>query len=162
MSLRELAQATGSSKGLLSQVENGVANPTLQVLTRIAAALDATLGELVRSPLTAPELIHADWADPEHAHEVAIRTLFTSFERRRLEVSESAMPAGRQSMKSAHGNASIEYAYVLSGQVTIASQGWSMALGTGDALRFSAEFDHSYRTDEQPARVLTIVAFADD
>ena len=162
LSLRDLAEATGSSKALLSQLERGLANPTLNVLLRVADALGVTLQELARTPLAAPQLISADWVDPDRLDEVAVRTLFTSFERRRLEFSEAAFPPGQQSSKVSHGRGSVEYAYVLDGAVTISSHGWSVDLGRGDALRFSAEHDHGYRTGADSARVLTVVAFTDD
>lgn len=38
------------SKSYLSTLESGLGNPTLDVLTRIAAALDMTLGDLVGGP----------------------------------------------------------------------------------------------------------------
>lgn len=162
MSLRDLAETTGSSKALLSQIERGVANPTIGVLTRIADALDVTLHELVRSPLLAPQLVPGDWSDLGSIDEVAVRTLFTSFERRRLEISESAVPAGHSSSKSSHGRGSVEYAYVLDGAVTVASNGWTVELGRGDGLRFSAEFEHVYTGGPDGARMLTVVAFTDD
>lgn len=162
MSLRDLAEVTGSSKALLSQIERGVANPTIGVLTRVAGALDVTLHELVRSPLLAPQLVAGDWGDLASLDEVAVRTIFTSFERRRLEISEAALPAGDSSSKSSHGRGSEEYAYLLDGAVTVTSNGWSVELAPGDGLRFSAEFDHVYTGGPAGARVLTIVAFTDD
>lgn len=162
MSLRDLAEATGSSKALLSQIERGSANPTIGVLTRVADALGVTLHELVRSPLLAPQRISADWAGLSALDDVAVRTLFTSFERRRLEMSEAAVPSGHASSKSSHGRGSVEYAYVLEGAVTVSSRGWSMELARGDGLRFSAEHEHVYVGGPEGARVLTVVAFADD
>lgn len=162
MSLRDLAEATGSSKALLSQIERGVANPTIGVLTRVADALDVTLHELVRSPLLTPQLVPGGWSDLDGLDDVAVRTLFTSFERRRLEISEAAMPAAQPSSKSSHGRGSVEYAYVLEGAVTVASHGWSVELARGDGLRFSAEFEHVYTGGPGGARVLTVVAFTDD
>jgi transcriptional regulator with XRE-family HTH domain len=162
MSLRDLAEETGSSKALLSQIERGVANPTIGVLTRIADALDVTVHELLRSPLLAPEVVTGGWADLATLDEVAVRTLFTSFERRRLEISESAVPAGHASSRSTHGRGSVEYAYVLDGAVTVTSNGWSVELDRGDGLRFSAEHDHVYTGGPDGARVLTVVAFTDD
>ncbi|MCA9609497.1 MAG: helix-turn-helix transcriptional regulator [Myxococcales bacterium] len=48
LTLTEVAERCGLSKGYLSTIESGGgANPTLEVLTRIAAALDVTVGELV-------------------------------------------------------------------------------------------------------------------
>ncbi|GAB3197913.1 cupin domain-containing protein [Nocardioides hungaricus] len=162
MSLRDLAEATGSSKALLSQIERAVANPTIGVLTRVADALGVTLHELVRSPLLAPQRVTGDWADLDDLDDVALRTLFTSFERRRLEISEAALPTGHASSKSSHGRGSVEYAYVLDGAVTVTSRDWAIELGRGDGLRFSAEYDHVYTGGPAGARVLTVVAFADD
>lgn len=162
MSLRDLAETTGSSKALLSQIERGVANPTIGVLTRVADALDVTLHELVRSPLLAPQLIPGTWNDLDSLDDVAVRTLFTSFERRRIEISEAAMPAGEPSTKSSHGRGSVEYAYLLEGAATVASNGWTVDLAPGDGLRFSAEFDHVYTSGPAGARLVTIVAFSDD
>jgi transcriptional regulator with XRE-family HTH domain len=51
MTLTELAESCGLSKGYLSTIEGGAgANPTLDVLTKIATALDVTVGELVGQP----------------------------------------------------------------------------------------------------------------
>src|SRR3954468_21255452 len=48
LSLRDLAQRTGVSAPMLSQVERGETSPTLQVATRIAGGLDLTLSQLLR------------------------------------------------------------------------------------------------------------------
>jgi len=51
LSLRELARRIGTSKALLSQIENVQANPTIDVLERIATALNLSIGDLIRTPL---------------------------------------------------------------------------------------------------------------
>lgn len=40
----QLAKLTGISQGKISKIESGEANPTLKVMTKIATALDMTLG----------------------------------------------------------------------------------------------------------------------
>lgn len=48
MTLEEVAQQTGVSKGYLSQLENGKEkNPTIEVLGKIAAALGTTIADLL-------------------------------------------------------------------------------------------------------------------
>jgi hypothetical protein len=121
-----------------------------------------TLHELVRSQVLTPQLVPGGWSELGSLDDVAVRTLFTSFARRRLEISEAAMPAGQSSAKSSHGRGSIEYAYLLEGAVAVASNGWSVDLGRGDGLRFSAEFEHVYTSGQAGARLMTIVAFTDD
>src|ERR687894_2103697 len=48
LSLRDLAQRTGVSAPMLSQVERGETSPTLAVASRIAAGLELTLSQLLR------------------------------------------------------------------------------------------------------------------
>src|ERR1700716_2338655 len=48
LSLRELAQRSGVSAPMLSQVERGETSPTLTVATRIAAGLELRLSQLLR------------------------------------------------------------------------------------------------------------------
>src|SRR5213596_751975 len=48
LSLRDLAQRSGVSAPMLSQVERGETSPTLAVAARIAAGLELTLSQLLR------------------------------------------------------------------------------------------------------------------
>jgi len=55
LSLSELARATAVSKATLSGIENGRANPTIETLAGLAAALRVSLGELLEE-LPEPEV----------------------------------------------------------------------------------------------------------
>ena len=48
LSLRDLAERSGVSAPMLSQVERGETSPTLQVAKRIATGLDLRLSQLLR------------------------------------------------------------------------------------------------------------------
>src|SRR5215203_5893686 len=48
LSLRDLAQRSGVSAPMLSQVERGETSPTLAIAARIAAGLELTLSQLLR------------------------------------------------------------------------------------------------------------------
>ena len=48
LSLRDLAQRSGVSAPMLSQVERGETSPTLQIAARIAGGLDLRLSQLLR------------------------------------------------------------------------------------------------------------------
>src|SRR5437879_6342746 len=48
LSLRDLAERTGVSAPMLSQVERGETSPTLSVASRIAAGLELSLSQLLR------------------------------------------------------------------------------------------------------------------
>ena len=48
LSLRDLAERSGVSAPMLSQVERGETSPTLQIASRIASGLDLRLSQLLR------------------------------------------------------------------------------------------------------------------
>ena len=48
LSLRDLAERSGVSAPMLSQVERGETSPTLQVANRIASGLELSLSQLLR------------------------------------------------------------------------------------------------------------------
>src|SRR5947209_20485628 len=56
-SLDALANASGVSRSMLSQVERNQANPTLAVAFRIARALGMSLGELAETPGATSSLV---------------------------------------------------------------------------------------------------------
>ncbi|MEO3860181.1 XRE family transcriptional regulator [Acrocarpospora sp. B8E8] len=161
-SVRELAELTGVSKALISQIERGVANPTIEVLTRVAHALGLTFAELTRVHLTGPEVIRRGEGTTVAVGETTVRSLFAAPDRRRFELAEGDLPPMTRSTKSAHGPGSVEHAYVVSGEVTVETSAWSVCLDEGDAVRFAAELDHVYVTGERGCRVLTLLSFSED
>src|SRR5947207_6921865 len=71
LSLDALASLAGVSKGLLVQIENGQANPSIATLCKVAAALGASVADLVQVsgqhpaevlPAAAPRLL---WRGPK-------------------------------------------------------------------------------------------------
>ncbi|WP_261843833.1 helix-turn-helix domain-containing protein [Aliamphritea ceti] len=54
--LEQLAEQSGVSRSMLSQIERGKANPTLAVTCRVAQALNISIAELVEEPWTQPSI----------------------------------------------------------------------------------------------------------
>ena len=79
LSLRDLAERSGVSAPMLSQVERGDTSPTLAVAQKIAAGLDLTLSQLLRLD--------------EDRHVVVVRTGDRRTRRRRGHRVEELTPA---------------------------------------------------------------------
>ncbi len=158
-SLRDVAAETNFSTALLSQIERAVANPTVVTLTRIAAALDISFADLTRSTAIDTEIIRADSADSDQPR---ARMLFAMMQRRRFDISEGKLPALQSGVFSDHGQQSVEYAYVISGSVTLRLGNETYELGEHDAIRFSSEVAHAYSTGDAPAILLTVVSYDDE
>jgi hypothetical protein len=159
LSLRDLATQTNLSTALLSQIERAVANPTVVALTRIAAALDVSFTDLTRSTVIETEVIRAESTDSENPR---ARMLFAMMQRRRFDISEGKLPAHQSGVSSDHGQQSVEYAYVISGAVTLTLGDDKYELGEHDAIRFSSETSHAYSTGDSPAILLTVVSYDDE
>lgn len=157
--MRDLAARSGVSKALLSQLERGLANPTIEVLAGIAASLGMSFTELSRAPLFEPQVMRRLAAD--NSAPIA-RTLFAASDRRVFEVYESAFAPHHVHESASHGRGSEEYAYVVTGLVTLEIATWRIRLGHGDAVRFSAEAEHSYRVGSRATRLLTLVSTPSD
>src|SRR5882757_7331893 len=90
LSLRDLAERSGVSAPMLSQVERGDTSPTLAVAQKIAAGLDLTLSQLLRLD--------------EDRHVVIVRTGDRRIRRRRGHRVEELTPGlpGQRSDVSEH------------------------------------------------------------
>lgn len=160
MSLRDMAARANLSKALMSQIERGVANPTISTLTQVAAALDISFSELTRSSQIEPHVVPA--ADPD-AGQTGGRLLFSMPERRRFDVSEGYLDPGEHGVPSDHGTGSVEYGYVVDGEVELVlGADEVLHLKTGDAVQFSASIPHLYRALRAASRIVTVVGYSDD
>ncbi|MFE5244167.1 MULTISPECIES: helix-turn-helix domain-containing protein [unclassified Streptomyces] len=161
LSLRELSAATGVSKGLLSQIERAEANPTVDVLVRIADVLETSATDLLRQPMLRPEIVRAgDLHEPDD--ETSVNLLFAGRGEGRIEIYRSRLHPHDTSQVSSHGTDSVEYVTVLSGRATLVVDDVPHQLETGDTARFSGLSSHYYTTQDSPAVTQTIVSYPGD
>ncbi|WP_188587847.1 helix-turn-helix domain-containing protein [Gordonia jinhuaensis] len=171
MSLRELAERAAVSPAQLSQVERGLANPTLDVLVRLAGALDVAFEALTRNVAERPVVIRAghgpQWIGQGAADTSIITELF-SHSGSRFDVRHTRLPAGCVTSETSHGVGTMEHAIVMSGDIEVRgsiaghTDSWSETLHTGDAIAFAADTNHSYRTHDREAQMIVIVAFPEN
>lgn len=159
MSLRDLAAATGLSKALMSQVERGVANPTIATLAHIASALDLSFADLTRSSVIEPVVVRAAEREPGTS---GARMLFSMPERCRFDVSEGVIEPGDRNGMSDHGAGSLEYGYIVKGRCELIVGDHTLLLQTGDSVQFSAELPHVYRARDVACTVVAVVAYSND
>src|SRR5262249_27879529 len=149
LSLRDLAERSGVSAPMLSQVERGETSPTLAIAEKIAAGLELTLSQLLRLD--------------EDRHVVVVRQKERRTRRRRGRGWEDGPPPlpGQRADVSAHtlapGSAtggpddppmhepgSRETAVVLEGSVELLIDGARHELAEGDSVTFDADLPHHF------------------
>jgi XRE family transcriptional regulator, regulator of sulfur utilization len=164
LSLRDLAERSGVSAPMLSQVERGETSPTLAVAARIAAGLDLTLSQLLRLD--------------EDRHVVVIKEPDRRTRRRRghtveelspplpgqrADVSVHTLGAGAATGASddppMHEPGSRETAVVLEGAIDLFIDGERHELAEGDSVTFDADLPHHFENNgKTDARLLAVVA----
>lgn len=154
LSLRGLADGSGVSAQMLSQVERGETSPTLAVAARIAAGLHLTLSQLLRldeggavTVVRAGERATGGATARGHRYEV----LTPPLPGQRAEVSLHALAPGAATGGPGdppmHEPGSRETAVVTHGAVTLVCDGAAHELREGDAVTFDADLPHHFRND---------------
>src|SRR4051812_49538352 len=97
LSLRDLAERSGVSAPMLSQVERGETSPTLQVASRIAAGLELRLSQLLRldesgTVTIVRSRVRRRGGSPERGH--AFEVLTAPLPGQRAELSRHTLTAG--------------------------------------------------------------------
>jgi transcriptional regulator with XRE-family HTH domain len=164
LSLRDLAERSGVSAPMLSQVERGETSPTLTVAERIASGLDLTLSQLLRLD-EAPHVVVT------RADERRVRTrrghrteeLTPPLPGQRADVSVHALEpgasTGRPDDPPLHEPGARETAVVLSGSVTLLIDDERHDLEGGDSVTFDADLPHHFANGgDQPAEFVAVVA----
>src|SRR4051795_8331124 len=141
LSLRDLAERSGVSAPMLSQVERGETSPTLQVASRIASGLELRLSQLLRLDEEGTVSIVRRGEGRRggaggHAYEV----LTPPLPGLRSEVTRHALAAGAVTGGPGdpprHEPGACETAFVEAGEVTLHVDGAGHALAAGDCVTF--------------------------
>ena len=156
LSLRDLAERSGVSAPMLSQVERGETSPTLTVAARIASGLELRLSQLLRldeggsvTVVRAGERTHGGNKKRGHGFEV----LTSSQPGQRAEISRHTLaPGGATGAPDdppMHEPGSRETALVERGSVVLVCDGQRHDLGEGDCVTFDADLPHHFENPKE-------------
>jgi transcriptional regulator with XRE-family HTH domain len=164
LSLRDLAERTGVSAPMLSQVERGETSPTLAVATKIATGLELSLSQLLRLDEDSHVVITRRAQrrrGGRGGHRV--EELTPPLPGQRAEVSlhelEPGASTGGAGDPPIHEPGSRETIYVNSGSAALVLDGERHELAEGDAVTFDADLPHHFVNDgDEAAELLAVVA----
>lgn len=147
ISLRAVAEAAGVSESFLSQVERGVASPSVASLRRIAEALGESVGSFFEGPVVPGKVVRVrDRRRLVHPRRHWEDVLLTPPDARRLQVILSTIEAGGGSGHESYSHDSDEECViVLKGQLEFWVEDERFFLLEGDALVFESRRPHRNR-----------------
>ena len=127
LSLGQLAKTSEISKGILSEIEKGNSNPTINTILKIADGLSIPYFGTYR-----------------------LRCYFPCSSSRNFEYFQMELDAGCSHTSIGHPPKAQEYLYVIRGTVALTAGSEEHVLHPGDALLFASSIPHVYenRTNE--------------
>lgn len=146
LGLRDLAAKANVSPSMLSQIENGSANPSINTLKNIAVVLNLPLYRFFQEDTDPSGLIvHKDSRKMIGfaGHEVQYE-LLTPDVSGQIEFCRMTIPPNKASAGMPEGHVGEEVAYVVSGQISILLEDTCVPLTAGDSLRIPPMTQHRW------------------
>jgi transcriptional regulator with XRE-family HTH domain len=167
LSLRDLAERSGVSAPMLSQVERGETSPTLQVASRIASGLELRLSQLLRldedgvvTIVRRSDRRHGPPAAHGHSYEI----LTSPLPGQRAELSRHTLAPGAVTGGPGdppmHEPGSRETALIEHGAVVLVCDARRHELSAGDCVTFDADLPHHFENPGPDEAVLLAVVSA--
>ncbi|MFT3695115.1 MAG: helix-turn-helix domain-containing protein [Kofleriaceae bacterium] len=160
LSLERLAQISGVSRAMLGQIELGQSAPTINVLWKIARALEVTFSALISARTQSGALVLRASESKiltSKDRSFSSRALFPFDEPRRVEFYELRLSAGSVEDADAHPPGTTENLVVTTGTVEIDVSGDTHKLEGGDSILFEADTPHAYRNVGKTEAVMFLV-----
>lgn len=162
MRLKEVAERAGCSESLLSKIENGRANPSVQMLHRIARVLDANLNALFASPEDDDHVVAREGERPLIDTDQLRRGSGISLERLIPYATGHLLQGNLHNIEPGGESEGViqhigeEVGYVVEGTLELMVGEKTYRLKTGDSFHFNSDQPHRYRN---PGKTVTRVVW---
>ncbi len=149
LSLERLSRASGVSRAMLGQIELGQSTPTINVLWKIAQALNVPFSTLIshRDRASAAVLLRRDRGKILTSRDGSFssRALFPFDQPRKVEFYELSLASGGVEQADPHPAGTTENLVVTAGVLELEVGAERFLVEEGDAIHFEADVPHSYR-----------------
>lgn len=168
ITIQELADRAGVSKGLISQIENSRTIPSLLVLINIIQALEIDLNVFfkdIKKDRQAPVLVRRQEEysefEKEHARGFHYRRIFTKFiKNSTIDIVYLELERGAQ--RPMVKTEAFEYKYVISGEVEYQFKNETVHLDAGDSMLFDGRLSHTPHNTGRKKAVMLVVYFFEE
>ena len=158
MSLAQVAQTTGLSKGFLSRVERDETSPSVATLVQLCQVLSLPVGALFAEP----DVHHVAYADGPRINLGGVHAderLMSPRGEERVQLLRSELEPDAHGGSDLYSiNCDVEVLHVVSGSLTVRFAGRTVAVHAGDALTFPGREPHTWQVEDgEPAVVLWVI-----
>jgi transcriptional regulator with XRE-family HTH domain len=160
MSMAEVAEQAGLTKGFVSKLERDLVNVSVAALIRLCDALGISVGSLFQAP-TGEVIRHGAYPRINFGGKMMTEYLLTpSAEKRVQAILSDIEPGGGSGDDPYPLPADVEFVFVLAGELQVTAAGEQITLEQGDAFTFPANTPHTFRASPRAGRtqVLWVVS----
>lgn len=150
LALDRLAELSGVSRSMVSEIERGTKTPSVLVLDRLATALGTSIARLLDDPVRPEVMVRPRdrqyvVRDPSGWERRVLSPVLPGVE---FEFMRTTLGPGVDAGEfSPHAPGSHEYVAVESGQLRLTVEGTPHLLATGDAAYFPGDHRHAFAND---------------
>ena len=156
----QISKTAGIPRPTWANLESGSANPTLQVLLKIAEALQVSLEELLAPPRPSAKLYRKDQLPARVRGKVGVRKLLPE-PLVGLDIERLSLPAGAGMRGLPHTPGTREYLTCEQGSIELSESGQVWRLAPGDVVVFRGDQKHGYRNPgRSEAIAYSVIALA--
>ncbi len=169
ITVQELAERASVSKGLISQIENSRAIPSLMVLIEIIRALDVDLNVFFKEigtdngakTILVKRRDEYYYFEKEQAMGFRYHRIFTrNIEKSTVDIVLLELePNAKRPMVETQA---FEYKYILSGEVEYQFEDEQIRLGAGDSMLFDGRIPHTPRNIGAYNAIMLVIYFFED
>ena len=155
LTLGQLAKESGVSKAILSDMEKGESNPTINTIIKVSKGLNVPYSRLMEGVEPESTLVRQQETvmQANENHHYRIFCYFTTSPKRNFELFRVELDSNSSNVSIAHPPKSQEYLYVLEGELTLETETASYTLHPGDSLGFASSVPHTYH-NRQPEQAV--------
>lgn len=159
MTVQQLADASGLSKGFISQVENSRTSPSLATLNDLATALQTSVAYLVVEEDQVPCVIRANERKRVRVGGNTSRVeVLSAHPKRNLELLQAELPPGLSAGDKLHYHHGEEIVLCLEGRVQLTCGQHTVILEAGDSCHYDGRVPHAVENaGDVVARVLIAI-----
>ncbi len=161
LSLSQLATLSDISKVMLSQIEKGETNPTINTIWKIATGLSVPYTSLLEQQQQDAYIIKKVNISPQTTNDEQYRLYcyYSNTPHRNFELFQMELDEGCTYTAVGHSEKSEEYIMVLEGQLTLEVNNESFILNADDTITFSATSKHVYTNSGKGILKTAIINF---
>lgn len=161
LSLGQLAAECGISKTMLSDIEKGGSNPTINTIWKIANGLKVPYTRLIDEEEGEATLVRREETISQSGETSSYRVYcyFTTTPTRNFEMFYCELDAQSSNKSIGHSDKAQEYIYVIDGTLIVDTDHGEYELQAGDSLAFDSSIAHTYRNIQEELATFMVINY---